>query len=246
MLEVVATSYNGRRRIVQIYNEWDVDQKDVVGYDCTKKDKGKYLKFDDGSNWYVKILNCSDTAIKTEAGTVRRNDLVHCSRIKWVGGWYTGTPSAVENFKIRGPSKREKALSTRLINKTLGDNRITPRIKMLALEKLAKSVNDHGVTEDWVVERLLEWANGNGMHAMSALEKICRISGIELNQQKQLGGGNLGIFQQFNIGGKTIQDARRSQHAMSLPEILKMIPDKEQTAEEIEVITSDEYSNDRV
>ncbi len=42
MIEII-TSYNGKRKTVQVYNTWDVDPADVVDWDsCVPADKGKF------------------------------------------------------------------------------------------------------------------------------------------------------------------------------------------------------------
>lgn len=179
--------------------------------------------FDDGSEWYTRIVNCSDEAIKTEAGTHKRADIVHVNRIKWPGGNYSGVPSGEEHRLVRSYTKREKAFATRTINGTLNGKPITKRIKMLVLEKLADQADEHGVTEEYVVSRLKHWSDTDNRHALEALKTLCRIKGIELNQQTDKGADKpLGLFAQIN-GNVTIQQARRIESLPDAREIKSMI-----------------------
>jgi len=211
MLQIL-TQYNGRRKLVKVYQEWDIDGEEVVEFaDCTAADKGKLARFTDGSGWFVRVLGCSDLAVKTEAGTFRKADVVQCSKIKWPGGNYSGVPSADEHPGVRPYTRREKAFATRLINGTLGDKKVTKRIRMLTMEKLSETAEKYGVDEDWVVSKFHEMAeNTRGKHAFQAVVTLARMRGVELNQTtKDDGKRPMGLFQQNNFYAGTIQEARR-------------------------------------
>lgn len=221
----VLTQYGGRRKIVTVYQEWDIANESVVDIEtCTKADAGKLVRFTDGSGWFVRMLNCSDLAVKTESGTYRREDIVQCSRIKWPGGNYSGVPSGEEHPLVRGYTRREKAFATRLINGTLGDKKLNKRMRMLALEKLQEASRQHGVDEEFIVGNLVKMATKTeGRHSFNANITLARMNGIELNQQtKQDVGKTVGIFAQFN-GNVTIQGERRREIPVK-QDILDMIP----------------------
>ena len=76
MIEVLVM-LNFKSTTVAIYNIWDVKDRDIVGWDCTKEDIGKFIAFDDGSKLFTRILNCNSMAVRTEIGTFRRADIVH-------------------------------------------------------------------------------------------------------------------------------------------------------------------------
>lgn len=221
---LVRVQYNGRHKIVKVYEEWDLDGETVVDIaTCTKDDVGKLVRFTDGSGWHVRLKGCSDIAIKTEAGTYRRGDIVQCSRIKWPGGNYSGVPASNEHKLVRWYTRREKALATRMLNGTLNGKKTNPRIRMLALEKLQEAADRHGITEDWVVGKLVAMAdNPNGRHAFNAVGALSRMKGHEINQQqiKEV-SKPIGLFQQNNI--ITIQERRR-QGIPAANEISNMIP----------------------
>ena len=200
IMVLIETRYCGKSKLVEIYNEWDVDQTDVVtAKAATKKDKGKFLKFTDGSNWYSKIVNVSDEAIKTEAGTIRKDDIAICSKVKWVGGYYSGVPSGEESPLVRQYTRREKEFSTKFINGTLPEKkRLTPRMRLLVLEKMKTQLQTLGCDPEYIVKRMHHWSEGDGMHAYKSTLVLARILGIELEQALPQGGGGpkIGKFMQ--------------------------------------------------
>jgi hypothetical protein len=242
MIEII-TSYGGKRKIVKVYNSWDVNPADVVEWDsCIQADKGKLIMFDDGSEWYTKIVGVTDTAIKTETGTYKRDDIVHCCNIKWPGGFYSGVPATEEHPFVRAYTKFEKAMSTRILRDSYPkDKTPSKRILMLTMDKLKEQISRHGITEEWAVKHLKQWVESGNRHAYQALTALMRIEGIELNQQTgETGNKPAPLFQQFNQN-ITIQDARRQEALPSPSEIRSFV--RMTQPEEAEVIA--EYETPR-
>ncbi|MHB0929314.1 MAG: hypothetical protein ACYC3W_10535, partial [Candidatus Nanopelagicales bacterium] len=225
------------------YNSWDVDPGDVVEWDsCTPADKGKLIMFDDGSEWYTKILNVCDSAVKTETGTYKRADFVHCCNIKWPGGFYSGVPAKEEHPLVRAYTQFEKAMSTRMIRGSYPkDKTPSKRILMLTVEKLQEQITRYGVNEEWAIAHLKKWVETGNRHAYQALSALMRIEGVELNQQTGDGGKKpVPLFQQFNQN-ITIQEARRQETLPPPSEIRDLI--RMTQPEEAEVIM--EYESPR-
>lgn len=225
MLDIL-TGQGPKRKLVRVYHEWDVDPGDIIDWgNVTKADKGKFLRFDDGSGWLVKIVNVGldGNAIKTECGTYRRDDLVHVCRIKWPGANYSGINKEDEHPMVRPYNPREKHMATRTLNGTLNGKQISKRIKMLVLERMQEEADRHGVTEEYVIGRLKHWADTDNRHALEALKTLARIKGVELNQQTDKGNDKpVGIFTQINNYG-TIQDQRRAAALPRLKELKEIV-----------------------
>ena len=207
---IIQTGYNGKTKTVELLHEWDIDKSQVVDpVTCAHADKGKFIRFNDGSGWYTRLKGASDMAIKTEAGTFRRADFVICSKVKWVGGFYSGVPSQEEHPLVRPYTRRDKEFSTKFINGTLSKrNHLTPRMRMLVLDKLRTACIDAGVDETFIASRFLKWASGDGIHAFKSNLVLARICGIELEQNVQSKTPNIGKFMQvININQERRSEA---------------------------------------
>ncbi len=180
--------------------------------------------FDDGSEWFVKIVGASENAVKTETGTYKRADFVHCCNIKWPGGFYSGVPAKEEHPLVRSYTMFEKAMSTRMIRGSYPkDKRPSKRILMLTVDKLKEQIARHGITDEWAIAHLKKWVETGNRHAYQALTALLRIEGVELNQQTGDGGKKpIPLFQQFNQN-VTIQEARRQDKLPAPSEIRDLI-----------------------
>ena len=238
MIEVLV-KLRHKSTTVKMYHLWDVSPENIVGWDCTKEDIGKYILFDDGSKLLSKIKNCNNMAVRTDVGTFRRADIVHCSIPKWPGANYSGVEKGRESFKVRPPSTREKRNASKILNNTLQEGfTVSAREKALAVEKLQTEIATHGITEEWIVTKLKRMGGDiNNRHAMEAIKVLARIAGIELNQPRVQGaGGGIALFQQINQGGNTIQQQRRNAGEIpNLKSLRKIIETAKQGAETVEV-----------
>ena len=192
----------------------------------TKEDNGKFIKFNDGTELYTRIINVSDKSIRTEIGPYNREDLCFMFKPRNPNGTHAGIPKGDLHFKISKVRFSEKVNSTKVINGTFpyGKYSLTRRTRMLAIEKLAKASADHGVTEEWIIKHLHKWVESGNRHALEALKALARVSGIELNQQKIENNNNVALFAQFNQLN-TIQDDRRNRIDIPTSNGLKEIVD---------------------
>ena len=174
--------YKESRRTVYLYQEWDVQGSDIVGWNCTKADVGKYIGFDDGSELYTKIVGVSDEAIRTEIGVFRRDDIVHCCVPKWPNSNYSGVLSKEEHHLVRPYSPREKGTVTRLINgENIPTKFITPRIKMLTIEKMKQAAEARGVDEDYIIGKIFDGSqNPNGKNFPFCIKVLARVNDIDI------------------------------------------------------------------
>lgn len=225
MLEIL-TGHGDRRRLVRVYNEWDIAGEEVVDWpDITEESVGKLVKFDDGSDWYVRITHIAlrGEAVRTEAGVYRRSDLVHVCRIKMPHSHYSGLSKEAEHPLARPYTPREKFQATRILRGTYTKDTVSQRIKMLVLERMQEEADRHGVTEEYIISRLKHWSDGDNRHALEALKTLARIKGAELNQEtKKEGSRPIGLFQQINNYG-TVQDERRTAVLPRLTELREIV-----------------------
>lgn len=199
-------TYNGRDYDVPTYHRWDVGDEDVVSWsDCTKEDAGKYIMFDDGTELYTKVITCNYAVIRTEAGSFRRDDIVHLCIPKYKHSNYSGVISKDEHPLVRPYTRGEKALATRMAN---GEELkfISNRVKMLCKDNIKAHLNEmtggsQEATEIHVAKTIYRVSNGNGMPALKAAELICNMNDINISEPpKQLDTKQSALFTGMSEG----------------------------------------------
>ena len=213
------------KQLSTFYDEWDIDNCDdrlTDWHACTNRDKGKFIKFDDGSELYAEIYLVGKDYIRTSAGVHRVKDIVHCSKPKYKHWGYSGANANEESFNVRPPSKNEKAKAHRMI---MGHKprTMTRRVRMLVLDDLKKEAEDNGADASYVMKRLKHWSDGDGQHAYKSLVTQARIQGIEIEKPLDKVNGEIGLSIAHQLGFTgTIQDARKGKKEMSLKELKKL------------------------
>jgi len=196
--------YNGKEYDVPVYHRYDLDKERGITTweDCTKQDVGKYIMFDDGSELYTIVHGCNHSVVRTEAGSFRREDIRHLCVPKYKYSNYSGTISKDEHPLVRGYTKGEKALATRLAG---GEKVkfISNRVKMLCLDNIRNEINqltggDKEATEKHIAKTIVRVSMGNGMPALKACEMIAIANDTNLTDapmKKEI--GNKPLFEQI-------------------------------------------------
>ena len=192
--------YKNKEKYVTVYHRWDIDEGSIVTRDTVNKESvGCYYEFDDGSGWYSIIRGVSDMAVRTELRVVRRNDYIHQSIPNFPGTNYSGAFKREEHKAIMPYKHQEFFYANRLI---AGYNvkYITPRIKMIALEKLKQKLIDQGVNEQWIADNLVKLFESKGTirDKLDVIKSISRIHGMEIDRPLLPSGGKAPLLQQFN------------------------------------------------
>ncbi len=188
--------YKTSIKTLRLYQEFDIGKEKVVGWNCTKKDVGKLIGFDDGSGLYTRILGVSDLSVRTEIGAFRRADIVHCCVPKFPNTNYSGVLSKEEHPLVRKYSPREKGTVTRMLNgEEIPSKFVTPRIKMLTLERLRESADKKGVTEDFLMDIALKGVvNPNGKNTPFFWKMFATINEINVDKPADNSNKQLPLF----------------------------------------------------
>lgn len=205
--------YKTTTKTVRLFNKWDVTDEDIVPRDVISEDrqKDKFVLYDDGWETYGRIKGRTTKAYVTETGIIKRFDYCSFARIQYPYTNYSGARCYDEHPVCR-PYRRQEYLIAGKFIKTNHKVSLTPRIRMLIKDKMVESLHAKGITEEFIVDKLLREIDnmrGRGADRLTALAMLSRTAGIEL--EKQTTGKvemNNPLFQQFNMG--TIQDQRRS------------------------------------
>lgn len=219
--------YRTTVKTVRLFNSWDVTDEDIVPRDIItmERQKDKYVLYDDGFDTYGRVKGRTTKAYVTETGIIKRFDYCSFVRIQYPYTNYSGAKCYDEHPVCR-PYRRMEYLAAGTFIKTNKKVNLTPRIRMLIKDKMVESLHSKGITEEFIVDKLLREIDnmrGRGADRLTALAMLSRTAGIEL--EKQTAGKvemNQPLFQQFNMG--TIQDQRRN------------IPNKKELGEEVQGI----------
>lgn len=206
--------YLKRQRATAIYFRDELNDEDVCsGIPKDDSDVGKYYHFKDGSDWCAKILAVRDSYFRTEIGLHRKDDLVIQSTVYFPGTNYAGCFNSELSFRINPPSRHERTQLREIFKNNKYPKVVTDRLRRMIIDKLREALNESGVDEKWITDRLMAEADNmknRGSERISAIQIIARIHGIETEKMD-----NKGYIQnntQVNFTGqKTIQDMRREE-----------------------------------
>jgi len=209
----IEVKYRNGLRIAQVYNKWDIPHESSIVYakDATSEDAGKLLAFDDGSEWFTRILRVDGSRIFTDCGVFNKTDIVTCSRIKYSMSTYDGANYHDHHPIFRGYTNAEMERSTKYIS----GNRIklTKREQMLTAQQLADAATENfGIDADWLLKRIIQVADNTktrGADRLEAIKILSRIAGAEIGTPI-VGKNNIPLF--GNLTVLSIQDKRRSEN----------------------------------
>jgi len=174
------------------YHEWEVKPDQVVSWEhAGKKDYGKYLKFDDGSNLYVMLRNATAKVVVTSGGMYRRYDLVHCPIPMNACTSPFGLNTQDIHPNVKPYTQGEHMAANQLIETGTTEYKVTRRIRMLTQEKIREAMEDLNVDEVELAKALAGsirpdskyWARGRNMQF--ALTQIMRLNGYDINKLEQ-------------------------------------------------------------
>ena len=168
---------------VILYDEWDVPEDMAVEFATTNiEDEGKYARFTDGTNLYVVVIKVTPRLIYTEVGAFRRADVVHCC----VPKRQTSNVYPLDNDFVHPLVKPYCKKERNIVNKLLsGEQRrfnVTPRVKMLTLEKLKERAEVKGLTEDEIMDQIINVAkNSRSIHWKWSMTLMMHAHGMDPN-----------------------------------------------------------------
>lgn len=204
--------YRDAKYQIIVLNKWDISGYETVKCkDVVYGDVGKLLEFDDGSEWYTPIVAISGYAVRTEAGLFNKRDIVCVSRIKAPGTQYSGL-YLYDQHPLVFPATRKESerVSAFLAGEFHG--KLSRRELMITTERLQEQCREHGLDENWIVNRLVREADdmrNKGFERLEAVKILARVMGVEIGgqvlgpQRSQPLFGNVNYF--------SIQDRRRGE-----------------------------------
>jgi len=185
--------YRNKIKDVTLYHIWDLDPEDIFHYDgiqhVTRKDKwqGKYIKWNDGTELYSKLVWKTSKAFITEAGIYKLHEPINIFKVTVVGANYSGVKSRDEHPIVRKATKSEVMRAYMLLNTHSKVKEVTPRIKYMVKERIKKLAKDNGVTEDYLIKKTVEQIESpraGGMVKLTAIKMLSNVIGLPMEQPK--------------------------------------------------------------
>ena len=144
---------------MRFYHEWDLDEDVVPWNKVLSSDKGRYVKFDDGSELYAKILHCSSKVINTSAGMFRRADIIHCAVPRPHSRTVYGLRSGDVHPNVTPYTRWERRAANELVRTGDTQTHVTRRIRMRAQELLGEEAIRQGLTKEVFISRMIQEFN---------------------------------------------------------------------------------------
>ena len=204
------------------YHEWDVRDKEVV--DCmphvTKKDIGKYVRFNDGTGLYAEILAIrgnNGKYVVTSCGIYYKGDIISCIQPKYKDYSYANVPFYDESCTTRPVTKGEKKVAylyvagKELKNKKGKKIYLTRRMKEFLIEDFKKKAVELGWNENFMATKLMEWINDGGRHAFKSMEAMCHINGVEIAPNNKISINNTNVITGPNENQKQLEGLKDKQ-----------------------------------
>jgi hypothetical protein len=177
-----ATDGKSAREVI-IYDSWDIDPSTALEFrDVTIGDEGKYVRFNDGSELFTVVIRVTPRLIYTECGIFRRADIVHsCWPKRYVMCLYDVDEHEVHPA-VKPYSMKEKKMVERFIAGEGKMTYITPRLKMLTLERLKEHANAQGMDENEILSKVVDVArNERSIHWKWSMTLLMHANGMDPN-----------------------------------------------------------------
>lgn len=190
---------------VTIYDTWDIADKkhSVVSKisNVTPDDVGKYLKLNDGSKQYVKILSVWKNRVNTSSGLYYTDETICMVNPRIPGSEYCGAKAGDESFAVVPVRDSEREDSRELLAKGKSSNKVTKRISALTTEEMKAYIIAKGYTEESVIDKTLQLAFGQtNQHTINALKAIDKVFATELFNEKKEDSKQLTLAARFGLG----------------------------------------------
>lgn len=178
--------------------------------DVRYEDVGKYLEFDDGSEWYTRITAVSGDAVRTEVGVFNKNDIVCVARLKVPGSQYSGLYRSDQHPLVFRPERKELE-RVRAFMRGEFKGKLSRRELMITHEELKGELEVNGIDPNWIITKLkaeVNNARNRGFERIEAVKILARIGGVEIGENKCLAPKQQQpLFASFNV--VTVQQQRR-------------------------------------
>lgn len=208
---IYAIKYNGKEEYATIYDTWDVDQKHCV-VSCIKNvmfdDVGKFLKLNDGSKQYVKILKIWKDRIDTSSGLYYKWETICCVNPRIPFTEYCGARKGEESLAVIEPKAEELDLALQLYRDKKCDGKVTMRIKAMANDMVMQRMLMKGHDANSVIDKVIDLAMSPrpNQHTFNALKALGKAMDIDMLDDRPKETMNISLASRFGLG--SIRDTR--------------------------------------
>lgn len=204
---VFQIKYFDKIKYATIYDVWDITDKKhsiVKAKDVTSKDVGKFLKLNDGSKQYVKILNFYKGRIDTSSGVYYKSEIISMVNPRIPFTEYCGAKKGEESFAIVPATFEEKMVVRELFLGRKPDCKITKRVSIMNIDEMKRYFIEKGRNENSILEKLDELAFGKtNQHTINALKAMDTIFNMNVLNEKKVETKAKSLAELFGFGTNT-------------------------------------------
>ena len=187
---VYGIKYNGKIELAVIYDSWDIPDKNhqIISKikNVTKDDVGMYLKLNDGSKQFVKILGVYKNRINTSSGLYYSNETICMVNPRIPGTEYCGAKIGEESLDVVPAKEDELKAVEELVKTGKTEQRVTKRISAMTAEEIKDYIKTKGYDEKSVIDKTLDLAFGKtNQHTINALKAIDKVLCTEIYNDKK-------------------------------------------------------------
>jgi hypothetical protein len=202
---IYGIKYNNKLEYATIYDLWDIPDKkhQIVSKvrNVTKDDVGSYLKLNDGSKQFVKILGVYKNRVNTSSGLYYTDETICMVNPRFPNTEYSGAKYGEESFDIVPVRENEKEAVDQIIKTGKTDCKMTKRIKIMTAEEMQEYIKAKGYTEKSVIDRTLDLAFGQtNQHTINALKAIDKVLCTEIYNDKKEESKLPSLAARFGLG----------------------------------------------
>ncbi len=196
--------YNGKIGTAIIFDIWDIENKkhsivSKIG-NVTKDDIGKYLKLNDGSKQFVKILNFWKGRVETSSGLYYTNELICCVNPRLPKMEYCGAKRGEESFAVVPIRDEESSIVKEILATGRTDEKRTKRINSVTTEEIKSYIISKGKNEQSVIDEVINLAFYKNQHQWNALKAIGGVLDVNVFSDKPIQQQQLSLAAQFGFG----------------------------------------------
>lgn len=187
---IYGIKYNGKIEYATIYDLWDIPDKNhqIISKikNVDRDSVGMFLKLNDGSKQFVKILGVYKNRVNTSSGLYYTHETICMVNPRIPSTEYCGAKYGEESFSVVPLRDNEKEVVEQLVKNGKTDCKITKRISAMTAEEMRDYIKAKGYTETSIIDRTLDLAFGKtNQHTINALKAVDKVLATDIYNDKK-------------------------------------------------------------
>lgn len=183
------THWKIKNKIAITYDRWDIENytHSVVSKisNIMSSDVGKYLKLNDGSKQYVKIISVYLDKVNTSSGLYYTWEILCCLNPRLPNTEYYGCKYDEANLLLVPPTDKEIELSKAVCRKEKIEGKISKRVRSMANELVMQRMLLQGKDQNSIIDETIRLAFEKGQHQFNCLKALGSAVDLDIFEPKK-------------------------------------------------------------